>query len=142
MSTTVSMPQLGETVTEGPILSWAKQAGDSIAEDEVLLEISTDKVDTEIPAPREGFLLKTWVAEGQTVAVDEVLAHIGNSKLGNPARFRNPTKITFNQCHLCATHCHVSSCSHGDAYVCLSKSRRIVNAIANHAYFVSRSLKM
>ena len=51
MAVTVSMPQLGETVTEGTILSWAKKPGDSISEDEVLLEISTDKVDTEIPSP-------------------------------------------------------------------------------------------
>jgi hypothetical protein len=49
MAMTVTMPQLGETVTEGTILRWAKQVGDTISEDEVLLEISTDKVDTEVP---------------------------------------------------------------------------------------------
>ncbi|MDH3607535.1 MAG: 2-oxo acid dehydrogenase subunit E2, partial [Acidimicrobiia bacterium] len=49
--TVVSMPQLGETVTEGTILRWMKQPGDTIAIDEVLVEISTDKVDTEIPSP-------------------------------------------------------------------------------------------
>ncbi|NND03824.1 MAG: dihydrolipoyllysine-residue succinyltransferase, partial [Acidimicrobiia bacterium] len=54
MAVTVTMPQLGETVTEGTILSWAKAVGDSIAEDEVLLEISTDKVDTEVPSPAAG----------------------------------------------------------------------------------------
>ncbi len=51
MAVTITMPQLGETVTEGTILSWAKQVGDTIAEDEVLVEISTDKVDTEMPSP-------------------------------------------------------------------------------------------
>mgnify|MGYP001811956053 FL=1 len=51
MSLTVTMPQLGETVTEGTILSWAKQTGDAVVEDEVLVEISTDKVDTEMPSP-------------------------------------------------------------------------------------------
>ena len=54
MSLTVTMPQLGETVTEGTILSWAKQTGDSVVEDEVLVEISTDKVDTEMPSPASG----------------------------------------------------------------------------------------
>ena len=56
MAVTVNMPQLGETVTEGTILSWAKQPGDTIGEDEVLLEISTDKVDTEIPSPAAGVI--------------------------------------------------------------------------------------
>ena len=60
MSVTVSMPQLGETVTEGSILRWAKQVGDAVAEDEVLLEISTDKVDTEIPPLRPGSCSKSW----------------------------------------------------------------------------------
>ena len=60
MATTVSMPQLGETVTEGTILRWAKQVGDTIAEDEVLVEISTDKVDTEVPSPAAGTAASTW----------------------------------------------------------------------------------
>ena len=56
MSVTVRMPQLGETVTEGTILRWAKEPGDSISEEEVLLEVSTDKVDTEVPSPAAGNL--------------------------------------------------------------------------------------
>ena len=56
MAVTITMPQLGETVTEGTILSWAKQVGDTIAEDEVLVEISTDKVDTEMPSPASGVI--------------------------------------------------------------------------------------
>jgi 2-oxoglutarate dehydrogenase E2 component (dihydrolipoamide succinyltransferase) len=66
---TVTMPQLGETVTEGTILSWAKKVGDTIAVDEVLVEISTDKVDTEMPSPTAGVIEKILVAEGETVEV-------------------------------------------------------------------------
>ena len=69
MAMTVTMPQLGETVTEGTILSWAKQVGDTIAVDEVLVEISTDKVDTEMPSPVAGIIEKILVAEGETVEV-------------------------------------------------------------------------
>jgi 2-oxoglutarate dehydrogenase E2 component (dihydrolipoamide succinyltransferase) len=77
MSITVTMPQLGETLTEGTILRWAKQPGDTIREDEVLLEISTDKVDTEVPSPAAGTILEILVPEGQTVAVGTPLALIG-----------------------------------------------------------------
>jgi 2-oxoglutarate dehydrogenase E2 component (dihydrolipoamide succinyltransferase) len=73
------MPQLGETVTEGTILKWAKQVGDSIAEDEVLVEISTDKVDTEVPSPAAGTVLEILVAEGDTVGVGTALAVIGDA---------------------------------------------------------------
>ncbi|MEX0826282.1 MAG: dihydrolipoamide acetyltransferase family protein [Acidimicrobiia bacterium] len=79
MSHTVTMPQLGETVTEGTILRWAKQAGDTISEDEVLLEISTDKVDTEVPSSWSGTVLEILVPEGQTVAVGTPLAIIGEA---------------------------------------------------------------
>lgn len=79
MSLTVTMPQLGETVTEGTILRWAKQPGDTIREDEVLLEISTDKVDTEVPSPAAGTILQILVPEGETVAVGTALAVIGES---------------------------------------------------------------
>ena len=79
MATTVSMPQLGETVTEGTILRWAKQIGDTIAEDEVLLEISTDKVDTEVPSPVAGTILEILVTEGDTVEVGVELVVIGDA---------------------------------------------------------------
>jgi pyruvate dehydrogenase E2 component (dihydrolipoamide acetyltransferase) len=79
MSVTVTMPQLGETVTEGTILSWAKQAGDSIVEDEVLVEISTDKVDTEMPSPASGVISEILVAAGETVAVGTAIAIIGEA---------------------------------------------------------------
>lgn len=77
MATTVSMPQLGETVTEGTILRWAKEVGDTVAEDEVLVEISTDKVDTEVPSPAAGTILEILVAEGDTVSVGTPLVVIG-----------------------------------------------------------------
>jgi pyruvate dehydrogenase E2 component (dihydrolipoamide acetyltransferase) len=73
------MPQLGETVTEGTILRWAKQVGDTISADEVLVEISTDKVDTEVPSPASGVVLEILVAEGDTVAVGTALALIGEA---------------------------------------------------------------
>ncbi len=76
MAVTVNMPQLGETVTEGTILSWAKQVGDTIAEDEVLLEISTDKVDTEVPSPAAGVIKEILVEEGTTVGVGTPLVVI------------------------------------------------------------------
>jgi pyruvate dehydrogenase E2 component (dihydrolipoamide acetyltransferase) len=76
MAVTVNMPQLGETVTEGTILSWAKQPGDTISEDEVLLEISTDKVDTEVPSPAAGVIQEILVPEGETVSVGTPLVVI------------------------------------------------------------------
>jgi pyruvate dehydrogenase E2 component (dihydrolipoamide acetyltransferase) len=79
LATTVSMPQLGETVTEGTILRWAKQVGDTIAEDEVLVEISTDKVDTEVPSPVAGTILEILVEEGATVEVGTELVVIGDA---------------------------------------------------------------
>ena len=70
------MPQLGETVTEGTITRWLKQVGDSISEDEVLFEVSTDKVDSEVPSPSAGFLSEILVPEGETVDVGTRLAVI------------------------------------------------------------------
>ena len=69
MSVTVAMPQLGETVTEGTILTWIKQIGEYVDEDDILVEISTDKVDTEIPSPASGILSEILVAAGTTVDV-------------------------------------------------------------------------
>ena len=84
-TTTVEMPQLGETVTEGTILSWAKQVGDSIEADEVLVEISTDKVDTEVPSPVSGTILEIMVPEGETVEVGAPLVRIGQPDEGAAA---------------------------------------------------------
>jgi pyruvate dehydrogenase E2 component (dihydrolipoamide acetyltransferase) len=74
MSVTISMPQLGETVTEGTILEWVKQIGEHVAEDDILVEISTDKVDTEVPSPASGILTEILVPAGETVAVGTALA--------------------------------------------------------------------
>jgi len=65
----VTMPQLGETVTEGTITKWHKAVGDQIAEDEVLFEVSTDKVDSEVPSPVSGYVAEILVPEGETVEV-------------------------------------------------------------------------
>jgi len=73
---TVTMPQLGETVVEGTITKWLKQEGDTVAQDEPLFEISTDKVDTEVPSPVAGTLVRIAVQEGQTVSVGTELATI------------------------------------------------------------------
>ena len=72
----ITMPQLGETVTEGTITRWAKQVGDTVAEDEVLFEVSTDKVDSEVPSPVGGVVSEILVAEGETVDVGTRLAVI------------------------------------------------------------------
>jgi pyruvate dehydrogenase E2 component (dihydrolipoamide acetyltransferase) len=74
--TTISMPQLGETIIEGTILKWLKQEGETIERDEPLFEISTDKVDTEVPSPVTGTVSKILVEEGQTVPVGTDLAEI------------------------------------------------------------------
>jgi 2-oxoglutarate dehydrogenase E2 component (dihydrolipoamide succinyltransferase) len=71
------MPQLGESVVEGTVSKWLKQVGDTVKDFEPLLEVSTDKVDTEIPAPAAGTLLKIYVSEGQTVERGVLLAVIG-----------------------------------------------------------------
>ena len=70
----IEMPQLGETVTEGTITKWFKNVGDPIAEDEVLFEVSTDKVDSEVPSPVAGFVSEIRVPEGDTVDVGTILA--------------------------------------------------------------------
>ena len=75
----ITLPQLGETVTEGTITRWFKQIGDSVAEDEVLFEVSTDKVDSEVPSPVAGVLTEIRVPEGETVDVGEVIAVVGDS---------------------------------------------------------------
>ena len=77
MSVSVTMPQLGESVTEGTVTRWLKQVGDTITADEPLLEISTDKVDTEIPAPASGVLLEIRALEDEVVQVGGELAVIG-----------------------------------------------------------------
>ena len=79
MSTSVTLPALGESVTEGTVTRWLKQVGDRVEADEPLLEVSTDKVDTEIPSPTAGVLLEIKAAEDETVEVGAVLGVIGDA---------------------------------------------------------------
>ena len=72
------MPQLGETVTEGTITRWMKSVGDAVERDEPLFEVSTDKVDSEVPSPAAGVLSEILVPEGETVEVGVKLAVIGD----------------------------------------------------------------
>ncbi len=71
------MPQMGESIFEGTITKWLKKAGDTVQKDEPLFEISTDKVDAEIPAPVTGILSEIRIGEGETVEVNTVVAVIG-----------------------------------------------------------------
>ena len=85
MSTSVVLPPLGESVTEGTVTRWLKQVGDTVQADEGLLEISTDKVDTEIPSPITGVIEEILVAEDETVEVGALLARIGDGSNSAPA---------------------------------------------------------
>ena len=80
----ITLPQLGETVTEGTITRWFKQIGETVAADEPLFEVSTDKVDTEVPSPIAGVLTEIRAAEGDTVPVGAVIAVVGDAA-GAPA---------------------------------------------------------
>lgn len=81
-NTQVLMPQMGESIAEGTIVTWLKKPGDRVEKDEPLFEISTDKVDAEIPAPASGFLLETLFGPGETVEVNKVVAYIGAEQGG------------------------------------------------------------
>ena len=91
MSDHVQMPALGESVTEGTITRWLKSEGDQVEVDEPLLEVSTDKVDTEIPSPVAGTLLEILVEEDTDVEVGTVLARIGSD---SPAVHTSPPPPT------------------------------------------------
>ncbi|WP_421629322.1 2-oxoglutarate dehydrogenase, E2 component, dihydrolipoamide succinyltransferase [Corynebacterium pseudogenitalium] len=88
-ATDVSMPELGESVTEGTITTWLKEVGDTVEVDEPLLEVSTDKVDTEIPSPVAGTLVEILAEEDDTVEVGEVIARIGDAN-ATPAEKEAP----------------------------------------------------
>ena len=81
--TSIQMPQLGETIVEGTILKWLKAEGDAVKADEPLFEISTDKVDTEVPSPVAGTVTKLLVAEGATVPVGTAVMEIDDGLAGN-----------------------------------------------------------
>ena len=79
MATDVLMPQMGESITEGTVVKWLKKVGETVQRDEPLLEISTDKVDAEIPAPAAGVVTEILAKEGDTVAINSVLARLGEA---------------------------------------------------------------
>src|SRR3712207_7272154 len=83
----VTLPAMGESVTEGTVLEWHKQEGDTVEADETLVEVSTDKVDAEVPAPASGTVVKIHAAEGDTVEVGAILAEIstGNGNGSAPS---------------------------------------------------------
>src|SRR5690625_4983572 len=78
MSETITLPELGESVTEGTVTRWLKEVGDTIEVDEPIVEISTDKVDTEIPSPVAGTVLEILVQEDEDIEVGLALAVIGD----------------------------------------------------------------
>ncbi|MGH7498139.1 MAG: biotin/lipoyl-containing protein, partial [Gemmatimonadales bacterium] len=85
----VIMPQMGESIAEGTLSRWMKKAGDVVQRDEPIFEISTDKVDAEIPSPSAGVLAEILVKEGETVAVQTVVARIetdASAAVAAPAR--------------------------------------------------------
>src|SRR5262245_2939162 len=85
MPTDVVMPQMGESIAEGTIVRWLKKVGDKVDRDEPLFEISTDKVDAEIPSPAGGVITKILAEEGQTVPINTVVAVIGAEGASAPA---------------------------------------------------------
>src|SRR3569833_610303 len=80
--TDVVMPQMGESIVEGTLTRWLKKPGEKVEQDEPLFEISTDKVDTEIPSPASGTLNEILVQEGTTVAINSIVARIGDGASG------------------------------------------------------------
>ena len=84
MAYSVTLPELGESVTEGTVTRWLKQEGDTVEVDEPLLEISTDKVDTEVPSPVAGTVVKISAQEDETVEVGGELAVIDDGTSGVP----------------------------------------------------------
>src|SRR5436190_24048180 len=99
MSTPVVMPQMGESIAEGTIVRWIKNIGDTVDRDEPLFEISTDKVDAEIPSPAAGVLIAISAKAGETVPVNSVVATIGlASEAGeaNAARDTGAARVSAN----------------------------------------------
>jgi pyruvate dehydrogenase E2 component (dihydrolipoamide acetyltransferase) len=86
----ITMPQLGESVTEGTILRWFKSVGEPIEANEVLFEVATDKVDAEVPSPVAGVLTDIRIAEGATVPVGAVLAVVAGADTGSALRRTGP----------------------------------------------------
>src|SRR5437899_6553164 len=87
----VTLPEMGESVTEGTVAKWLKQPGDPVREGEALVEVTTDKVDAEVPAPATGTLTKILAEAGKTIAVGAALAEIAVGTDGDGAAKKAPT---------------------------------------------------
>src|SRR5688572_18048817 len=92
--TKVIMPQMGESIFEGTLTRWLKKPGDAVKRDEPLFEISTDKIDSEIPAPASGTLQQILVQEGQTVEINTVVGIIGDAGAGGATTPATPAAAT------------------------------------------------
>src|SRR5690349_12461081 len=113
MPTPVVMPQMGESIAEGTIVRWIKKVGDTVDRDEPLFEISTDKVDAEIPSPAAGVLTEITAHEGETVAVNAVVATIGDA--GVNASSPASAKTAADAAHAAGpAHAAASTQSQGD----------------------------
>ena len=97
MATDVVMPQMGESIAEGTIVRWIKKVGESVERDEPLFEISTDKVDAEIPSPVAGVVMEIRAKEGETVPVNSVVAVIGAPGSAASVTPSQPTPVTSSQ---------------------------------------------
>src|SRR5947209_17615084 len=107
MATDVVMPQMGESIAEGTIVRWIKKVGDKVDRDEPLFEISTDKVDAEIPSPAAGVVAEIRVKEGETVAVNSVVAVIGQE--GDAAVGSQQSAVSSQQSAVASRQSTVSS---------------------------------
>jgi pyruvate dehydrogenase E2 component (dihydrolipoamide acetyltransferase) len=101
MSESVNLPALGESVTEGTVTRWLKQVGDRVEVDEPLLEVSTDKVDTEIPSPIAGVIEEILVAEDETAEVGAPLVRIGDGSGGGAAEAPRSSPRRGTGCSTC-----------------------------------------
>src|SRR5712692_8674408 len=97
MATDVVMPQMGESIAEGTIVRWIKKVGESVERDEPLFEISTDKVDAEIPSPVAGVVTEIRAREGETVPVNSVVAVIGAVGSAAPLTPSQPAPVASSQ---------------------------------------------
>lgn len=91
--TDIPMPKMGESVMDGTIIKWYKKVGDSVKKDETFFEISTDKVDTEIPSPEDGFVVEILVQEQETVDVGTIVARISTSASAKPAHIKLEAQV-------------------------------------------------
>ena len=94
MGLEIKMPKLGESLAEGTLVQWFKRVGDAVRRDEPLFEISTDKVDTEVPAPSDGYLSEVFVGEGETVPVNTVVCLISDVPASRPSSPAEPSKTS------------------------------------------------